>query len=80
MCNVGSGQLQSGRSHDGSVGQGAEADAGLPNGSAAGLQAGPLPGEKEGALLGCSGCAELGYCRRGLAPEEFEAVCGSGAP
>lgn len=31
---------------------------------------------KDGAF-GCSGCQDLGYCRRGLGPEELGAGCGA---
>lgn len=32
---------------------------------------------KDGAL-GCTGCQDLGHCRRGLSPEELGADCGAG--
>jgi hypothetical protein len=42
---------------------------------------GEADGWMHGMVLGCSGCAEAGYCRRGLDPEQLASVCmGPGAP
>lgn len=44
------------------------------------LGTGDADGSAPGPMLGCPGCAEAGYCRRGLDPEGLPADCmGRGA-
>ena len=42
---------------------------------------GDTDGRMRGMVLGCSGCAEAGHCRRGLDPEQLASACmGAGTP
>lgn len=81
MCNTGiGGQLRGGLGLDGEAVQGRDADAVLPN-ELATSQPGPqMAGPTGGATLGCSGCADVGYCRRGLDPEQLQSGCTGAAP
>ena len=36
---------------------------------------GEADGWMHGMVLGCSGCAEAGHCRRGLDPEQLASAC-----
>ena len=81
MCITGmSGQQQAGRNHDGGLAQGADPDAVLPNELATSVQGGEMAGPAGGSMLGCTGCAELGYCRRGLDAEQLTSGCTGAAP
>lgn len=80
MCITGmSGPQPAGRNHDGGIAQGGDADAPLPNERATSAEVGDMAGAG-GAILGCSGCAELGYCRRGLDSERRQSGCAGTAP
>ena len=81
MCIAGmGGPQQAGWNHDGGLAQGTDPDAVLPNDLAASPQEGPTIGPAGGAMLGCSGCAELGFCRRGLDAKQLQSGCTGAAP